>query len=81
MSATEMRQAMIERPQKVLTSYTRFDANLYEAITQDAESDAIFTATLKRMINALGEADDEAFLHAEESVENAERRRLEQFGI
>lgn len=54
---------------------------LYEVITGDDETYVRICDDLRIMIERLEAADDEAFLRAEESVANTERRRLEAFGI
>lgn len=76
-----IRQSMIERLQKVLTSYSRFSTEHYRVITQDETSAPLIVATLQHMITQLEQADSERFLRADEELYNEERRHLEQFGI
>lgn len=76
-----MRDAMIERLEKTLTSFSRLSSEVYKVVTQDEFSCNVVTDTLKQMIANLRAADDEEFLRAEGNIADRERRRLEGFGV
>ena len=77
----ELRKEWIDHVQKTLSRMQHLRGELYEVITGDDETYVRVCDDLRIMIERLEAADDEAFLRAEESVANTERRRLEAFGI
>ena len=77
----ELRKEWIDHVQKTLLRMQHLRGELYEVITGDDETYVRICDDLRIMIERLEAADDEAFLRAEESVANTERRRLEAFGI
>lgn len=78
---SDMRKEWIDNLQKTLLRMTHLRGELYEAITDDNETYDRICDDLRIMIERLEAADDEKFLRAEEAVNDAERRRLEAFGI
>lgn len=79
--AGELRKEWIRLVQKVLTSMGHIRGEVYAVITYDAETYDRICDDLRIMIERLEAADPERFLRAEDELANAERRRLEQFGI
>jgi hypothetical protein len=79
--AVELRKEWIEHVQKTLLRMNHLRGELYEAITDDNETYVRICDDLRIMIERLEAADDEKFLNGEEAVNDAERRRLEAFGI
>lgn len=79
--AEEERKEWIRLVQKVLTSMNHLRGEVYEVITSDTETYDRICDDLRTMIERLQSVDDERFLRAEDELANAERRRLEEFGI
>ena len=77
----ELRKEWIDNIQKTLLRMIHLRGELYEAITGDGETHDRICDDLRIMIERLEAADDEAFLHAENAVADAERRRLEAVGV
>lgn len=77
----ELRANMIDHIQKALSRMQHFRGELYEVITSDDETYVRICDDLRIMIERLEAADDERFLRAEQELLDAERRRLEAFGI
>ena len=80
-AAGELRNEWIDNLQKTRLRMIHLRGELYEAITGDSETHDRICDDLRTMIERLEAADDEAFLRAEDAVNDAERLRLEAFGI
>jgi len=76
-----LRANMIEHIQAALRRMVHFRGELYETITGDEETYVRICDDLRIMIERLQAADDERFLRAGQELLDAERRRLEEFGI
>jgi len=79
--ADALRKAWIRLVQKALNSVGHIRGEMYEVITGDYETYDRICDDLRIMIERLQSADDERFLRGEGELADAERRRLEQFGV
>lgn len=79
--AERLRKEWIDHIQKTLLRMRHLRGELYAAITDDHETYDRVCDDLATMIERLQAADAEQFLRADDTLENAERRRLEEFGV
>lgn len=79
--AGTLRKEWIDHVQKTLLRMKHLRGEMYAVITDDDETYDRICDDLRIMIERLEAADAERFLRAEDELADAERHRLEQFGI